>query len=173
MELWALDEHRRGLQPVIRRVWARCGHRPRVAVHHRYQGTYVYSFVQPHSGASHWLILPRVTAQVFTLALEHFAREVGAGTGKRVVVVVAQAGYPTSGKVRVPTGITLELLPAYSPELQPAERLWPLTNEGVANKRFANIDELEEALARRCVVLAEHPALLRAYTRYHWWPDAA
>ena len=28
----------------------------------------------------------------------------------------------------------------------PAERLWPLTNEGVANRFFEGIEELEEAL---------------------------
>ena len=28
VEVWAMDEHRIGLQPVLRRVWAPRGHRP-------------------------------------------------------------------------------------------------------------------------------------------------
>src|SRR5262249_40933917 len=58
--------------------------------------------------------------------------------------------------VRVPDGVHLEPLPAYCPELQPAERLWPLTNEGVANRLFPTLDALEEALAERLVTLMAH-----------------
>jgi hypothetical protein len=167
-----MDEHRLGLKPVLRRVWAPRGARPVVRVHHRYAWLYVYCFVRPATGESCWLLLPAVNAQAFSLALAHFAREAGAGAHKRIVVVLDRAGYHTSGAVAVPEGIDLELLPPYSPELQPAERLWPLTNEGVANRLFADLDELEEALARRCVELYEQPGLIRAHTLYHWWPEA-
>ena len=173
VELWTMDEHRLGLKPVLRRVWALKGHRPVVRVHHRYEWLYVYCFVRPSTGQSCWLLLPAVNAEVFSLALSHFAREVGAGEGKRILLVVDQAGYHTAKQVRVPPGIELEFLPSHSPELQPAERLWPLTNEGVANRLFADLNELEEALVRRCVVLAEQPDLIRSHTLYHWWPNAA
>jgi hypothetical protein len=35
------------------------------------------------------------------------------------------------------------------PELQPAERLWPLTNEPIANRTFKDLDEVEEILFNR------------------------
>jgi len=49
-------------------------------------------------------------------------------------------------QVEVPEGIHLEFMPSHSPELQPAERLWPLTNEAVANQLFQTLDDLEEVL---------------------------
>ena len=52
-------------------------------------------------------------------------------------------------------------LPPATPELQPAERLWPLLNEGLANGAFARIGRLERALARRCRQLVEQPELIR------------
>jgi transposase len=111
---------------------------------------------------------------VFSLALEHFAREVGAGTRKRILLVVDRAGWHTAKKkLKVPEGIHLEFLPPHSPELQPAERLWPLAGEGVANRHFDEIGQLEEALAERCVALSERPEVIRSYIRYHWWPKAA
>jgi hypothetical protein len=64
-------------------------------------------------------------------------------------------------------------LPSASPELQPSERLWPLSNEGVANRHFEEIEQLEEALVERCVALCNQPEVIRSYTRYHWWPRAA
>ena len=134
VELWCEDEHRLGLKPIVRKVWSPEGERLIVRVHKRYEWTYLYAFARPNSGEVHWLILPTVNAEVFSLALEHFAREVGAGTKKRILLVLDQAGWHTAKrKLRVPEGIHLEFLPSHSPELQPSERLWPLSDEALAN----------------------------------------
>ena len=42
-----------------------------------------------------------------------------------------QAGWHTTDQLVLPEGIDLFFLPSHSPELQPAERLWPLTNEAI------------------------------------------
>jgi transposase len=173
VELWCEDEHRLGLKPIIRKVWSPIGERPLVEVHQRYEWSYLYAFVRPKTGEVHWLILPTVNARVFSLALEHFARQVGAGTRRRILLVLDQAGWHTGGEVELPEGIHLEFLPSASPELQPSERLWPLSNEGVANRHFEEIEDLEEALVQRCVALLDQRELIRSYTCYHWWPQAA
>lgn len=145
------------------------GVRPVVRVKPRYEWVWVYGFVHPTSGATEWLLLPRVNTSLFSTALAHFAQAVGAGADKRVMVVLDRAGWHTSEEVVVPDGLHLEFLPAYSPELQPAERLWPLADEGLANKLFATIQDLEDTLARRLVTLAGQ--VVSALTRYHWWPQ--
>jgi hypothetical protein len=155
----------------MRKVWALKGERPLLRVHHRYKWTYLYSFVRPATGEVHWLILPTVNAEVFSMALSHFAKEVGAGKDKRVLLVLDKAGWHTSPRVKAPEGLELEFLPSHSPELQPAERLWPLTNEGVANRYFEDLEFLEEALIERCVALCKEPEIIRSYTHYHWWPE--
>jgi DDE superfamily endonuclease len=136
VELWCEDEHRLGLKPILRKVWSPVGERPLVKVHQRYEWTYLYAFARPKTGEVHWLILPSVNAEVFSLALENFAKEIGAGTRKRVLLVLDGAGWHTAKKLRVPEGIHLELLPSHSPELQPSERLWPLSDEAVANRYY-------------------------------------
>ena len=119
------------------------------------------------------MILPTVNVGLFSLALGEFAREVGAGKDKRVIMVVDQAGWHTGHEVEVPEGIHLEFVPSGSPELQPAERLWPLTNEALANGLFEEIEEVEEALEKRCVELLDQAERIRGLTNYHWWPRAA
>ena len=135
--------------------------------------TYLFSFLRPNTGDVYCIILTKVNTVVCSLALEHFAEEVGAGTRKRVLLVLDRAGWHMSKELKVPEGIHLEFLPSRSPELQPAERLWPLSNEGVANRYFEEIEELEEALVERCVSLSEQGGLIGSYTRYHWWPKVA
>jgi hypothetical protein len=170
VELWAFDEHRLGLKPIIRRAWALKGSRLVASVNHRYQWLYLYAFLHPQSGKTHWLILPRVDVEVFNLALADFAQSQGAGKGKQVILVMDRAGWHTSDRVVVPDGVHIALLPAYSPELQPAERLWPLTNEAVANKNFKDLDELEQVQAHRCMILRSKAKLIRSHTLFYWWP---
>jgi transposase len=164
---------RLGLKPLIRRVWAPRGQRPVAKVKRRYEWLYLYAFVSPKSGEVHWLILPKVNVEVFSLALSHFAQEVGASKDRRILLVLDQAGWHTGKEVEIPEGIHLEFLPSHSPELQPTERLWPLSNEAVANRLFESLDELEEALIERCVALCEQAETIRSHTSYHWWPDTA
>ncbi len=76
------------------------------------------------------------------------------------------------GGTRVPPcAIQLLFLPPYSPEVQQAPRLWPLSNEPLANRVFASLDELEQVQAERCRWLQDHPAVVRAHTCFHWWPS--
>ena len=67
----------------------------------------------------------------------------------------------------LPPGIELVFLPAYSPELKPAERLWPLVDEPVANRAFPTLDAPEAVLVERCRALEADPARLRGHTRFH------
>jgi len=150
------------------------GERPVARFKRGYEWTYLYGFVRPLSGEVFWLILPTVNVDLFSMALREFAEEVGAGEGRRILLVVDKAGWHTGGEVEVPEGIHLEfLLPSGSPELQPAERLWPLTNEALANGLFEEIGEIEEALMERCAELHDQSELIRNLTNYHWWPQAA
>jgi DDE superfamily endonuclease len=173
VQVWAEDEARLGLKPLIRRVWAPVGQRPTARVKRRYEWTYLYGFLRPTTGEVWWLILPTVNKELFSMALGQFAREVGASKHKRILLVLDQAGWHTSGEVKLPEGIHLEFLPTGSPELQPAERLWPLSNEAIANRLFEEISEVEDALVQRCVELLAQPRTIKDLTNYHWWPQAA
>lgn len=143
------------------------------AVHPRYQWTYLYGFVRPSSGQTWWLLLPTVRADLFSLALAQFAHAVGAGQGKQVLVLLDRAGWHLSDRVQLPAGIHLVWLPPYSPELQPAERLWPLADEPLVNQTFSDLDALEAALIQRCRALQQQPTRIQAETRFHWWPKTA
>jgi hypothetical protein len=56
IEVWATDEHRLGLKPIHRRVWAPIGERPIALGHHRYEWLYVTGFVAPASGETVWYL---------------------------------------------------------------------------------------------------------------------
>src|SRR5215212_8267028 len=87
VQLWAEDETRLGLKPVSsRRVWAPIGKRPTARFKRGYEWTYLYGFLRPESGEVFWMILPTVNTELFSLALGEFAKEVGAGTDKHILL---------------------------------------------------------------------------------------
>jgi transposase len=165
-----MDEARFGLIPTVRRVWARVGKRPIALGQCRYQWSYLYGFVHPETGDTLSWQEPKVNTETFSRVLAKFASEVGAGVDKRIALMLDGAGWHRSTDLQVPEGIHLISMPPYSPELQPAERLWPLIREVTANRLFATLGELDAAVARRCVQLREQREYVRGYTRYHWWP---
>ena len=171
-----MDEHRVGLKPILRRVWARKGQRPQVIVRPRYEWLYVYAFVCPETGATEFWLAPSVNTESFTRILEAFLRGRRQAGGAPVVLVLDQAGWHVSaGTQAMQQEAVLELkyLPPHSPELQPAERLWELVDEPLANEVFECLADLEAVLAERCVELTEQPDRIRSLTLYHWWPGAA
>jgi transposase len=171
VELWAVDEHRVGLKPILHKVWSLGNQRPLAPVQHRYDWRYLVGFVHPTSGRTHFHLATSVSVPLFEAELAAFAQAVGASHTKQIVLVLDRAGWHSTQRLRVPDHLHLLFLPPYSPELQPAEHLWPLTNTALLNRHFASIEELEDALAERCVALQAHRALVRSTTLFHWWPQ--
>lgn len=171
IELWAQDEQRVGTKPIIRKVWAEKGKRPLVLQHRGYKWLYVYGFVHPSSGRTETWLMPSVNVDSFGCVLEAFAKATGAGEGKQVVVVLDRAGWHTSSQVELPPGLHLVFQPASSPELQPAEHLWGLISEVLANKLLKTIDEVEQLVAQRCIWMGEQLELIRSRTLFSWWPS--
>jgi hypothetical protein len=122
-ELGAMDEHRLGLKPVLRRIWSRRGERPHATVHHRYRWLYLSGFVHPASGRVLWCLMPTVSAASFAQVLAAFAADAAAGPGKEILLVLDGAGWHVAQGLVLPEHLHPELLPPYSPELPPTERL--------------------------------------------------
>ena len=150
----------------MRRVWSPIGVRPIAEVDIKYEWLWLYAAVHPLSGKVFWLILPRLDAECVELFLDEFAK-VEAVAGKRIVLVWDGAPGHRSLKLKIPQRITLIQTPAYTPELNPSERVWSLVKEGVANAAHETLDELEAKVCSRCrnITLKE----VSARTNYHWW----
>ena len=84
------------------------------------------------------------------VVFETLAKEVEVSNKKMILLVPERARWHMSNKVCLPPGMIVEHLPPYSPELQPAERLWKLVDEPLANTYVETIDELETILVERC-----------------------
>lgn len=179
IETFASDEHRIGLKPVLRRVWAPRGERPVAVGHHRFEWLYVTAFVSPATGESFWYLSTGVSKQEFEALLALFAREAGAGRDRVILLVLDNAGWHSPPGLAVPHGIRLVYLPPpdqvrgrlYSPELQPAETLWVQVDEPVVNRHFDSLTDLDAVVAGQCIALNADRDRVRRQAGFHWWPD--
>lgn len=67
------------------------------------------------------------------LFLDEFAHR-QATKGKRLLMVWDGAPAHRATTLQISELISLMSVPAYTPELNPSERVWPLVKEGVANR---------------------------------------
>lgn len=170
VEAWCSDEARFGLQPVLRRVWAPRGERPLARVAPDYEWLWMYAAAHPQTGESFWLSLPRLDTEMVQLFLDEFAKEY-APKGRQIILCWDGAPAHRAKSLRVPERVTLVRLPAYTPELNPAEQLWPVVKEGVANESFKDLGALEKRVCRRVRAISEDRERISSRLNYYWWPN--
>ena len=141
------DEARVGQQGTLTRVWARTGSRPAAVRQTEYEWVYLWAAVEPATGASVAMITPTVDTALMQQFLAGLSGTLGAD--EHAVLVLDNAGWHVARALRVPDNVTLLFLPPYSPELNPAERLWAwLRSHQLANRVYADYQELLSATDR-------------------------
>ena len=147
VEVWFQDEARFGQQGTMTRVWAKRGSRPTQTQQTEYRWVYLFGAVNPLTGDSVALIAPTVNTFVMNAHLRMIGKHVGCE--RHVVLVMDQAGWHVSKALKVSANITLLLLPPYSPELNPIERLWHwLREHQLSNRIYIDYDDLFESGCR-------------------------
>jgi transposase len=127
----------------LTQVWALRGSRPTALRQTEYEWVYLFAAINAATGESTALVAPTVHTHYMNAHLEHISRQVG--ELRHVVLVLDQAGWHVAKALQVPANITLLTLPAYSPELNAAERPWAyLRQHYLSNRVYKDYDALFE-----------------------------
>lgn len=141
---WFGDQSRFGQKGMTGHVWAQRGTRPAVPKQTEYGYVYVFGAVCPRTGHSHALILPWCDTEMMNLFLDMMGKQIA--PGEHAALVLDNAGWHHSSRLRVPANITLVFLPPYSPELNPIERVWLYgKNHYLCNRVFRDYKALLDA----------------------------
>lgn len=127
-----------------------------------------YGFVRPGTAETFWLLLPEVTTEWMSWALEEWARWADPEGRRRRVLRVDRASWHPGGALAVPPSVELFALPASPPELQPVESAGPLVREVVANQAFASLEPRTAQVSARCRWCIEHPEGIQAAASDDW-----
>jgi transposase len=134
VQLWCADEARVGQKGRTCHRWYERGVRPPGLADKRFESVYLFAACRPGTDRAFALALPEASTASMAVFLEHFARELEPGV--HAALVLDQAGWHVARGLAVPATITLIPLPAYSPELNPVERVWLYLRERFLSHRI-------------------------------------
>lgn len=167
LKVFAQDETRLGLLPVVRRRITARGVQPVATVLHQFDNFYLYGAVEPTTGASFFLELPYLNSRAFQLWLDGFA----AAFPESLNILILDNGAGHKAKaVRWPSNVIPVFLPPYSPELNPIERLWRDLKDKLADVPVQTIAELSEAMSS--IIQHYLPATLQSLTSFAYFVQA-
>ncbi len=107
--------------------------RPPGLVDKRFVSLHLFAACRPGTDRAFALALPEATTASMAVFLERFARQLEPGV--HAALVLDRAGWHVSRRLEVPANVTLVPLPAYSPELNPVERVWLYLRERFLSHR--------------------------------------
>jgi len=128
---------------------------------------YLFGAVCPERGTGAAVVLPHVNIDAMNIHLAEISRSVTHGA--HAVVVLDQAGWHTSPKLRVPENISLRPLPPYAPELNPVEQVWAYLRANFLSHRVWNsYGAIVDACCDAWNKLKSMPQRLASITRRIW-----
>lgn len=115
------DESRFGTLTSLCRSWKSKGTEFEVKTKMGRENLYAFGAVAPATGK----LLVRNYEKSNINSMQAFLEEVSSSfAGHHVLMILDRTGWHTTGKLTVPSNITLHFLPPTSPQLNPIERLW-------------------------------------------------
>jgi transposase len=167
VDVWFQDEARVGQQGTVTRLWAIKGTRPRVVRQQQFKYTYIFGAVCPARDEAVGLIMPYANSKTMEIHLEHISMKIP--PERHAVIVLDQAGWHTSGKIKKADNITLVSLPAASPELNPTEQVWrQLREDSLGNRCFKDEEDLVQSCCNAWNEFDTKPEAVRQLCSRSW-----
>ena len=135
---------RDGLHSFTRRVWVSKGVRPVAPSQQRYEWGYLYGAVGVGLARSEFLYAETVDQEPLAA---YYGQIGGSDPAATHVLIQDGAGFHLpDGHARLPANVRVLTLPAYSPELNPVEKLWDQIKDVLCNRAFESLDELRTVI---------------------------
>jgi hypothetical protein len=109
------------------------GVKPVCKYHQQYKSTWLFGAFSPITGEKLFMEFPCCNAEHFQIFLDEFSAE---KPDNMMIIVLDNGAFHKAKKLKIPENIKLLFLPPYSPELNPAEKIWGRFKRAFTNKLF-------------------------------------
>ena len=161
------DETRAGQKGILARLWALKGTRPRVVRQQQHLSTYIFGAVCPEKDYGVALVLSECDTEMMQLFLDEVSRKIP--IGRHGVLILDQAGWHTTERLKLPENLSLLHLPPYSPELNPVEQVWQYIKQHfLSNRVFKDLDEILQKCAEAWNSFVREPLRIKSLCSRDW-----
>jgi len=138
--IYCQDETRLGLITKQKKVLSIKGNTSIGNYKHSYKYFWLWGSFSPITGDSHYVISQGVSKNMFVAYLNDLSK---LNPKEFKILLIDNAGFHSTKDVVIPNNIALLPIPPYSPELNPAERVWKEIKSKISMKIFETLDTLE------------------------------
>jgi len=128
-----------------------------------FKSSYLFGAFSPIDGQSFMLNLPYCDTDCFQLFLNEFSRN---RVHELKVVVLDNGAFHKAKRLKVPENIVLIFLPPYSPELNPAEKMWQKIKRSFTNRTFKTLTDVELFICEQAKLITED--VVKSICRYEY-----
>ena len=140
VNLFFQDESRFGLFTRNGKSLTAINVKPICKFHQVFKSTWLFGAYSPINGDHFDLILAHCNTENFQLFLNEMSKE---KPREFKIIVLDNGAFHKAKKLVIPGNISLIFLPPYSPELNPAEKIWAKFKRAFTNKWFSNLEQVE------------------------------
>lgn len=128
-----------------------------------FQSLYLFGAFSPITGDHFLLEMPYCNGDTFQLFLNEFSIH---NPKELKIVVLDNGAFHKAKKLVIPENIILIFLPPYSPELNPAEKIWAKLKRDFSNRLFKSLDDLDEYICASVKTLTNNQVISICSYRY-------
>ena len=143
------------------------GVQPIATYQHKFENTYLFGSYSPIDGDQFVWEINGIDAKIFEAYLKELSLH---RPTEFKIIIIDNASYHTTKKLKVPQNIYLMNIPPYSPELNPCEQVWQYIKQRYKNTIFESMDSLRKWLHKFVVEMT--PSSIKSITSNHHYLEA-
>ena len=106
---------------------------------------FLFGAFSPITGDKFLLEMPQCNANMFQLFIDEFSKH---NPAEFKIIVLDNGAFHKAKSLVIPENIALIFLPPYSPELNPAEKMWAMLKRDFTGKLHHTLDELSDFISK-------------------------
>lgn len=166
VNIYFQDESRFGLLTIQRRILTVKGVKPLQPYQHKFKNLYLFGAFSPITGTHFTLELPKCNTDCFQLYLDEFSLQT---PDEFKIIILDNGAFHKAAHLEIPKNIALLFIPPYSPELNPAEKMWRHLKDAIANQVFQTLENLSDRLCMEIQALTN--TMIRSITGYQLYVE--
>lgn len=131
---------------------------------HKFKNFYLFGSFSPITGTHFTLELPKCNTDCFQLYLDEFSNQ---SPDEFKILILDNGAFHKAKHLKIPANIGLLFIPPYSPELNPAEKMWRHFKDQIATEVFKSLDRLSDRITEVIKNLKE--STVKSITGYKYY----
>ena len=153
INLYFQDESRFGLLTILRRMITAKGIKPVAPFLHRFDNLYLFGAFSPISGDKHLLEMPYCNSHTFQVFIDYISLQ---NPLEFKILLLDNGSFHHAASLKIPANMAFIFIPPYSPELNPAEKIWRYFKDRLSMIAYNNLGVLQQNLSHINEQLTNH-----------------